>query len=361
MINVLLPFFRKSLIILLWVFAIFSVLFSKKIETKEEKNEKTLTIFTWSSVFPNQVIKNFEKKTGIRVKIDYYSSNEELLMKLKKVGSSGYDLIVPSDYAVPLLKKENLLQEIDHTRLNFINDLNSIVTHHDYDPNNTYSLPLQWDICGFGIDTEIFKNHHEMNFTWDHLFDPSMIDYKIAMTNDPVEAFSLASYYLFGKKSDLTKEEASKVKDLLLLQKKYVEAYAAPRSDYILGSKNASLALSLSAYILRSKSDFPFMKFVLPEKCAPISIENISIPKETTKHKQIYQFINYIYETEAMTQSCNDFGVFPATLSAKKDLKYAKEFEEIEAKINSSDYELFFCKHLISEKDLKALWIKIKS
>ena len=361
MLKNLLPFFKKSLIVFTWVVIIFSLLFAKHLEKSPQQEEKTLTIFTWSSVFSNSFIKEFEKQTGIKIVLDYYSSNEELLMKLKKTGSNGYDLIIPSDYAVPMLKKEGLLQEIDHSKLAFYKDINPLLLGHEYDPDNNYSIPLQWDICGFGINTDVFADYATKTFTWDHLFNPAVIDYKIAMTNDPIEAFSLGSYYLFGKKSELSDQEALLVKQLLSQQKKHVEAYAVPRSDYILGSKNASLALSLSAYILRSQGYFPFMKFVVPEKSTTISIENVCIPKATTKSTAIYSFINFIYQKENLAQSCNDFGVFPATQSAEELLKYKKEYQEIISKIKEPGYELFFCKHLMSEQKLRALWVQIKS
>lgn len=361
MLKNMLPFFKKSLIVLTWVVIIFSLLFAKHLEKSPQQEEKTLTIFTWSSVFSSSFIKEYEKQSGIKIVLDYYSSNEELLMKLKKTGSNGYDLIIPSDYAVPMLKKEGLLQEIDHSKLAFYNDINPLLLGHEYDPDNNYSIPLQWDICGFGINTDVFADYATTTFTWDHLFNPAVINYKIAMTNDPIEAFSLGSYYLFGKKSELSDQEALLVKQLLSQQKKHVEAYAVPRSDYILGSKNASLALSLSAYILRSQGYFPFMKFVVPEKSTTISIENVCIPKATTKNNAIYSFINFIYQKEHLAQSCNDFGVFPATQNAEELLKYKKEYQEIISKIKEPGYELFFCKHLMSEQKLRALWVQIKS
>lgn len=361
MLNNWSSFFKKTLIVFSWTVLIFSLLFSKHLEKSPQQQEKTLTIFTWSSVFSNSFIKEFEKETGIKVVLDYYSSNEELLMKLKKTGSNGYDLIIPSDYAVPMLKKEGLLQEIDRSKLNFYHDINPLLLGHEYDPDNSYSIPLQWDICGFGINTDVFSDYRTKTFTWDHLFNPSVIDYKIAMTNDPIEAFVIGSHYLFGKKTELSDQEAECVKQLLQQQKKHVEAYAVPRSDYILGSKNASLAVSLSAYILRSQGYFPFMKFVVPEKSTSISIENVCIPKATTKNSSIYAFINFIYKKENIAQSCNDFGVFPAIQTAEDLLKYKTEYQEIISKINEPGYELFFCKHLMSEEKLRALWVQIKS
>lgn len=353
--------FRKCLIIGFWVALIFSLLFLKNLPTSSCKKNKTLCIFTWSDVFTPETITAFEKSSGIKVHIDYYSSNEELLIKLKKVKSSGYDLIVPSDYAVSMLKQEGLLQPLEKEKLHFLNDLYPFLLNHEFDPGNICSLPLQWDISGFGIDKDVFKNYQDRVFSWSDLFETKGLDYKIAMSNDPIEAFSIASHYLYGEKDLLSEEEVSKIKELLVRQKKGVEAYAAPRADYVLGSKNASLALSLSAYILRSKSDFPFMEFVLPEKRTAISIENIALPKGCENKEAVYAFLNFIYKPDQLARACNNYGVFPSTKSASSELKYKKEYQEILSKIHGSGYTIFFVKHLIPEKKLRELWVEIKA
>ncbi|MCH9631293.1 MAG: hypothetical protein S4CHLAM37_13150 [Chlamydiia bacterium] len=354
-------FFRRSVIILAWIAVIFLVLFSSNFATKIKSGDKTLHIFTWSDVIPTQVIKNFEKEHGIKVVLDYYSSNEELFVKLKASKGAGYDLIIPSDYAVKSLSREGFLKKLDKSRLNFISDINPVLLSHDYDPDNNYSLPLEWDVIGFGVNTEQFKNSIE-DFTWDHLFNEETLSYKIAMSNDPVEAFCLASFYLFGKKAALTPKEALQAKELLVAQKKWVEAYAVPRSDFILASKNAAIAYSLSAHVIRSKKDFPFMKFAVPKDSTFISIENIAIPLYSSgSEDNIYKFINYLYQPENLSEACNEYGVFPGTMEPRDLLKYKQDFDRIQQTITQDGYKLHFFRHLIPEEEMRSLWVDVKS
>ena len=359
--NTLLKIFCKRFIIVtLWIMLIFSSLFwLTSIELSNEK--KTLHIFSWSDSLPLDILKKFEKESGIKVHVDYYASNEELIVKLKNLKTQSYDLIIPSDYAVSMLKEQDLLKPLDKSKLNFLKDINPILLGHEYDKDNTYSLPLEWDIYGFGIDQDFFKDADKIPFSWDHLFNDEVINYKIAMTNDPIDAFGLAACYLFGKKNTLTPKEALLVKRLLIDQKKHVEAYAVPRADYVLGSKNASLALSLSSYILRSKKDFPFMKFVIPKDKTFLSIENIAIPKGSLNEKSVYTLLNFLYQPENLSTSCNLFEVFPATLSAMELCDAKEDALEISRKIQEPGYELFFSKHLMPENKLRTLWIEIKS
>lgn len=348
-------------VIATWVVIIFSILYTTYTHTPKETDQKILNIFSWSDVIPQEVLEDFKAETGITVHVDYYSSNEELLIKLNNVKNSGYDLIIPSDYAVKILEKEGLLKPINKKQLNFLGDINPLLIGHDYDVNNTYSLPLQWDVYGFGIDTDVFNDSNPAPSTWDHLFKEELIHYKIAMTNDPVEAFCIASLYLFGKKEGLTKKEIQQVKHLLIEQKKHVEAYAVPRSDYVLGSKNAAVALTLSAYILRSQEYFNFIQFMIPKNQTFISIENISIPTSVRHESNAYEFLNFLYQPEHLSKACNSFGVFPATMSATPFLKNKKAFFEIQKEITDDSYELLFFKHLCPERELRLLWTEIKS
>lgn len=350
---------RKVVILLIWTLALFTALFWPKLYRPMESQKPCLNIFSWSDIIPRSLLEDFEKETGIKVRLDYYSSNEELLVKLKNIKGKGYDLIIPSDYAVQILSKEGALKELKKEKLHFTSDLRPFLLNHDFDPGNKYSLPLLWDVYGFGIDIDTFKD--QRYFTWEHLFNEDMIKYKIAMTNDPIEAFCLGAFYLFGPKASLTSKETSMVKRLLIEQKKHVEAYAVPRSDYIVGSKNASLALSLSSYVIRSKKHFPFMEFVIPQNKTFISIENVAIPANAKHEKEAYQFLNYIYEKENLAKACNSFEIFPATKGAIEFLENSKECADVESAILQKDYQLYFFRHLLPEKELRTLWIEIKA
>ena len=61
--------------------------------------EKTLHIFCWSEYIPQQVVDAFSEESGIKVSMETYSSNEEMLAKLL-AGGGNYDIIQPSEYVI---------------------------------------------------------------------------------------------------------------------------------------------------------------------------------------------------------------------------------------------------------------------
>ena len=84
------------------------------------------------------------------------------------------------------------------------------------------------------------------------------------------------------------------------------------------------------------------MQFVIPKDSTFLSIENIAIPINSHGKKSVYQFINHLYKKKNLADACNEFGVFPATITAKDFLKYQNEFEEIESQITKPGYQLHF-------------------
>ena len=103
------------LIIFFWVLLIAIILYFPAFKASVQPFEdKSLNVFVWGDSLEVSILAEFEKKTGIKVNLSFFSSNEELQVKMKATGGHGYDLILPSDYTVALLIKDELLKPIDH-------------------------------------------------------------------------------------------------------------------------------------------------------------------------------------------------------------------------------------------------------
>ena len=59
-------------------------------ESGGASGEKVVNILNWSEYIPDDVIKQFEEETGIKVNYSTVSSNEEMVAKLN-VSGSGFD------------------------------------------------------------------------------------------------------------------------------------------------------------------------------------------------------------------------------------------------------------------------------
>ena len=88
---------------------------------KYEANQ-VVYVYNWGEYIPDgseegvlNLNAEFTKLTGITVNYSTYATNEELYAKLKGGGST-YDIIIPSDYMISRMIKENMLENCEVTK-----------------------------------------------------------------------------------------------------------------------------------------------------------------------------------------------------------------------------------------------------
>lgn len=110
---------------------------SKKAENGE------LNLFIWTEYVPDSVISDFEKEYGIKVNVSTFSSNEDMLAKVKSEDEGTYDIVQPSDYMVESMIKQEMLEKLDQKALTNLSNIGDQYLDPSYDPGNVYSIPYQ--------------------------------------------------------------------------------------------------------------------------------------------------------------------------------------------------------------------------
>jgi spermidine/putrescine transport system substrate-binding protein len=274
------------------------------------RQKKSITLFTWPLILDAKVLKEFENETGIKVYISYYETNEELYSKFRQGGTLGYDLVIPTDYIVHQLIKDDLIQELDKNKLDFFNTLDPRVTNHYFDPSNRYSMPYFWGVYGLGINTSYFDGVVPQA-TWGLLFDQALIPAPIAMTDAPREAIMLAAQYLFGTTESLNDpDKVEQVKALLIKQKQWVQLYNEARTEDLLLGASCPIVTALSPDVWKVKQDEDDtgdIAFIRPPNSF-VFIDSFVMPKSTKKADLVYQLLNFLYRPEIIQHHMNEYG-----------------------------------------------------
>jgi spermidine/putrescine transport system substrate-binding protein len=352
-------FLIRTAIILLWVALFGCALYWPTLKIIHY-DENTINVFAWGDILEPKVIAEFEKETGIKVNLSHYFSNEELIVKLKATGGVGYDVVLPSDYAVSILKNANLIKEIDKSRFTYWDAINPSLVNLFFDPDNHYSIPWEWELYGFGIDKDFFKNR-PFDPSWKMIFDPQTVDYDITMVNDSIEAVEFASFYLYGITRSLSDEQLEGVKNVLVKQRDWVTAYANFRGDFYLATKTCPLIIASSSYIWRIKEQFDFVDYIVPKEGSFVSIENICIPKATHKDELIYRFINYIYRPESVATHYESFCYFPSTLHALDLLDLNPQAKKYICSTPQEFKKHHFLQRIVPQEKVRDIWVDVKS
>jgi spermidine/putrescine transport system substrate-binding protein len=340
-----------------WVILIVGMMYLPRLFTGLNKQERSISVASWTEYINEQKVREFEGKTGIRVYVNFYENNEELLSKLEISHGHNYDLIIPTDFMTQILINKNLLKKIDRSKLLFWKDIDTRLLGLYYDPNNEYSIPYYWDIFGIGYDKSVVTQ--KLPQSWSVVFDPAITPGHVGMTDDAKEVVSVAADYLFGTIKNLTKEQLNQVKKLLIAQKKWVEAYSDLRGEFLLFSKTSPAALMPSAQVWQGrKSGMSNIGFIA-SSTPFIIVDNIVIPQATTKEDLVYQFINFLYEKDVLRVQADKQGYFPV----RKDLLAERE-QQISGgdipTIKSIDQCKFF-ENTLPFKALNELWIAVKA
>jgi len=129
----------------------------------------------------------FTAKTGIRVVYDTFDTNESMYALLKG-GNVHYDVVIPSDYMVGKMLKEDMLQKLDMSKIpNYANIMDTF-KNLPYDAENAYSVPYLWGVVGIIYNTEMVK---EEVTSWDILWD-SRYEGNILMIGNQRDAVAIA-------------------------------------------------------------------------------------------------------------------------------------------------------------------------
>lgn len=345
----------RSGIVAFWCCVIFLALFLPRLG-RFLSPQKSLSIFTFPLLIDAQRVSEFESRTGIKLHIHYYESNDELFAKLDATKNHGYDIIVPSDYEVQQFLTSNggMLKKIDKSKLNFWHRLNPKLLGHYFDPLNEYSIPYHWEIYGLGFSLAAF-NGATPPATWRVLFDEHVGPERVGMANNVLEVSSLAALYLFGSLKQLNDQELEQVKELLIHQKKRVDVYTDLRANYLLQSQMVAATVCSAGDIRRH--DVPGLGFEVPVEGGFVSIDSICIPDSSTNEDLAYQFINFLYEPEVMQYHVNSYSLWPALADIHVEEKGLSLMDSSLKKLSAFH---FFGK-VASDKKLSSLWIDLKS
>lgn len=323
-------------------------------------SDRELYILVWGDLFDPLYVRRFEEATGITVHMSSYDSNEELIVKLKGAEGRGYDLISPSDYAVKILRDEGLLQPLDRTKMPFYQDINPLLLGHDFDPDNNFSIPYEWEVYGIAYD-KLFFAQRPIAHSWSMLFDDPHGLFRIIASSDALEMFRIAAHYLFGKVDELTEEQVIQVTALLRAQHGWVEAYTRTNLDYYLTAGYSPLAFASSAYVGRRKQFADTIGFFVPPEGGIVTIENLAIPIGSTKNDLVYTFLQFVYSRESMSHHFDLLTYYPATLNVAEPVVIDSEIRRLRTMTHEEFSRLIFVKQIMSEEQMNHLWVTVKS
>lgn len=281
----------------------------------------TIYVYNWGEYIADggdgsmNVIREFERITGINVEYTTFDSNESLYAKLKS-GSASYDVIIPSDYMVSRLIQEDMVQKIDYSNVpNFEKYIDEEFRSPEYDPTNEYSVPYTWGTVGIIYNTKYVDEADVSG--WDMLWNEKYVG-KILMFDNSRDAFAISLKRLGYSMNSSDAEELKEAAEELSKQSSIVQAYVMDQIFDKMVEENAYIAPYYAGDYLTMVDENEDLAFIFPEEGTNLFTDAMCIPSTSKNKEAAEMFINFMCEPLISGENCNIVG-YSTPISAAKE------------------------------------------
>lgn len=254
--------------------------------------KEQLNVFTWSGYVSEDIRKGFETEYGVNVIVDTYANNEDLLAKLQ-AGATGYDIIMPSDYMVSIMIKENLLAELNRDNIPNLQNISPLFLNKYFDANNTYSVPYTFGTAGIAYDSSVVSPAPD---SWSILWDEKYKN-QFSMLDDGRESLGAALKLLGYSFNTTDPEELKQAKDKLIQQRSLVKQYKTEAEELLIPGE-VIIAHCWSGDAFRAAEVRPSIRYIIPKEGSSQFIDNVCILKSAPHKDLAEKFINYLLRPE---------------------------------------------------------------
>ncbi|MEK4455032.1 ABC transporter substrate-binding protein [Paenibacillus sp. FSL L8-0506] len=264
----------------------------------------TLTIYNWGDYVDPDLLKEFEKETGLTVIYQTFDSNEAMLTKVEQGGTT-FDVVIPSDYAIAKMKEEDLLIPLDHSKISNLKNIDSRFMDLSFDPGNKYSVPYFWGTVGIIFNPEMTKG---MDFTsWDSLWD-SRLHNNIFLVDGAREVMGVALNSLHYSVND--KDEVHLQEALTKLNKlsPNVKAIVGDEIKMLLANEEAAVGIVWSGDASEIMDENDKLDYVVPEEGSNKWFDNMVIPRTAKNVDGAHQFINFMLRPDVAAKNAEYVG-----------------------------------------------------
>ena len=325
---------------------------------KKSASNGELNIFTWTEYVPESVIEDFEKEYGIKVNWTTFSTNEDMLAKVKTESAGTYDIVQPSDYMVEQMISQDMLMELDKDVITNIENIDSAYINPSYDPGNKYSVPYQGGVAAIAVNTD--KVSKEIT-SYDDLFSEDLKGSIVAL-DDYRAVIGMTARSMGYSMNETDTDKLAKIEEKLLKLKDNVKVYDSDSPKNSLISGDCTVGYCWAAEIALAQEENPAIKIVFPKEGPYVFMDNWAVLKTAKNSENAMKFINYMLDSETSQKVSEEFPYLNPNAKAVDAL--GNEYKSNEAKnppadvIASGEYVSNLDTDTLAIYD--AMWTKLK-
>lgn len=279
---------------------------------------KEVRVYNWSDYIDEEVLKDFEKETGIKVIYDVFDSNELLETKLL-AGGSGYDVVVPTG---PFLSRQitaGVFQKLDKSKLPNLKNTWPLIDERTalYDPGNEYSINYMWGTTGIGYNEAKIKERmaDAPVDSWDLIFKPEIVskfkDCGIFLLDAADDIIPVALLYLGLDPNSKDPGDLEKAGKLLEQIRPNIQKFHSSEFINALANGDICIAVGYSGDILQARDRAEEAKngvtvgYKIPKEGAQMWFDQMAIPADAKHVEEAHAFLNYMLDPKVIAKASN--------------------------------------------------------
>ncbi len=324
------------------------------------KSNHVLKVYNAGEYMDMSLLEDFEKEYNCTVVYETFESNEMMYTKL----SSGetYDVLIPSDYMIQRLIKEEYLQPLDWDLIPNKTNLLEDVKNKSYDPNNRYSCPYFWGTVGILYDKTVV-DQEDLKDGWNLLRNQK---YKgnIYMYDSERDSFMIALKALGYSMNTTDMDQIQEAYQWLIDQRDTMDPiYAGDDVIDNMISGNKALAVVYSGDASYIISENPNLEYFTPNQGTNLWYDAMVITRDCSETELAHDFINFMISDDSALSNTEEVGYTSTVKSAFETMKngdYAGINSYIPDISNPKNEIFAYQKPKIKQK-FAELWTKVKA
>lgn len=334
----------------------------KSAEAIEKYGSNVLKLYLPGEYLGENVISDFEKQFGVRVIVENFDSNEMMYTKL--MAGDRYDVVIPSDYMIERLMKEDFLQPLDKSLIPNMENMDDAVRGMSYDPQNDWSIPYFWGSVGLVYNHENVDPAVIEREGWEILRNTDYAGH-VYIYDSERDSFMMAFKALgYSMNTEDPDEINAAYEWLLQMNNTMSPVYVTDEviDGMMNGYKDISVVYSGDAAVVLDENED--MSFYMPSQGTNIWCDAMVIPQNAENPKLAHEFINYMLTYEAAFDNTETVGYTSPNAEVFEEMTSSEDlYADNAAYLPRSGYdkdEMFHDNQTLM-RELSRLWIKVKA
>lgn len=324
------------------------------------RQQKILKVYNAGEYIDLSLLEKFEEEFNCTVIYETFESNEMMYTKLSS--GESYDILIPSDYMIERLIKEDYLQALDWKLIPNRENLMEDVLDQSYDPGNRYSCPYFWGTVGILYDKTVV-DEEDLKEGWDLLRDTK---YKgqLYMYDSERDSFMIALKALGYSMNTTDEEEIQDAYNWLIEQRDTMDPIYAGDDvidNMISGNKAMAVVYSGDASYIISENEN--MDYMTPSQGTNVWYDAMLITRDCNEVDLAHEFINFMLRDDNALANTEEVGYTSPVVSAFEEMKETT-YEGISSyipEIDNEDNEIFGYQAPAIKQKYAELWTKVKA